>query len=381
MWVKRWSACFEHTVNYVPSGDTSAAITLIRPLLIFFMMLAHLFILDSEGVLNRALPLTLDNWLTVFLKSILSKSGVPLLSLISGYLAVYSLRNYGYFRLLLNKARRLLWPLVWANLLFILLITWPTQAANPAERPDLAIHPFNLYGWFQATFAFYKLPANQPLFFLKDLFTCFLLLPLLLAAARVRYLNFLVLVWMAYKCIYLKSVFILPVYPTWFFRFDIVFAFYTGMLLFLHGKSLVIASRKLNFALVGGFAAVCCAVGAIYVLLPKAEHNVLFLWLDFTVKVVSVFGSIALMSLLHANPGPFSRLLRYLSPYAYSMFLTHAFSFTFYHRLFLRHFGQPDFFGWSGSLYIVGIFAVAIALAVGLRMAWGRLSTRVSSWA
>jgi succinoglycan biosynthesis protein ExoH len=317
----------------------------------------------------------------VFLKSILSKSGVPLLSLISGYLAVHSLRNYGYFRLLLNKTRRLLWPLVWANLLFILLITWPTQAANPGERPDLAIHPFNFYGWFQATFAFYKLPANQPLFFLKDLFTCFLLLPLLLAVARIRYLNLLVLVWMAYKCIYLKSVFILPIYPTWFFRFDIVFAFYAGMLLFLHGKPLVIARRKLNFALVGGFAAVCCGVGAIYVLLAKAEHIVLFLWLDFAVKVVSVFGSIALMSLLHANPGPFPRLLRFLSPYAYSMFLTHAFSFTFYHRLFLRYFGQPEFFGWSGSIYILGILAVAISLAVGLRMAWGRLLTRASSWA
>jgi hypothetical protein len=114
--------------------------------------------------------------------------------------------------------------------------------------------------------------------------------------------------------------------------------------------------------------------------LPKADYNVLFLWLDFTVKVVSVFGSIALMSLLYANPGPFPRLLRYLSPYAYSMFLTHAFSFTFYHRLFLRYVGEPEFFGWSGSLYVVGIFAVAISLAVGLRMAWGR-ATRASSWA
>lgn len=366
-------------MNYVPSRETSAAINLARPLLIFFMMLAHLFILNSAAVLNGAMPLSVDNWLIVFLKSIVSKSGVPLLSLISGYLAVYSLRNYGYFRLLLKKARRLVWPLVWANLLFILLITWPAQAANPGERPDLAIHPFNLYGWFQATFAFYKLPANQPLFFLKDLFTCFLLLPLLLVVARIRYLNFLVLPWMAYKCIYLQSVFILPVYPTWFFRFDIVFAFYCGMLLFLHGKPLVIGNRALNFALVGGFAAVCCAVGAIYVLLPKPDYNSLFLWLDFTVKVVSVFGSVALISLLYARQGAFSRLLRYLSPYAYSLFLTHAFSFHFFHRAFLQFFGKPEFFAWSGSLYIVGIFVTATVLAVGLRKAWGGLTTQVSS--
>lgn len=360
-------------MNFAPSRDTSAAITLIRPLLIFFMMLAHLFALDSATVLNGTLPLTLDHWLTVFLKSTLSKSGVPLLSLISGYLAVYSLRNYGYFRLLVKKSRRLLWPLVWANLLFILLITWPLQAADPGERPDLAIYPFNVYGWFQATFAFYKLPANQPLFFLKDLFTCFLLLPLLLVLARTRYLNLIAVVWMAYKCIYLQSVFILPVYPTWFFRFDIVFAFYCGMLLFLHYKPLVIANRTLNLVLICGFAAVACAASVVYVLLPNAQHTSLFLWLDFTVKVVSVLGSIGLMSLLNARPCWLTRLLRGLSPYAYSMFLTHAFSFHYTHRLFLQFFGEPEFFGWSGCFYIVGIFVTATLLAIGLRIAWGAL--------
>jgi hypothetical protein len=113
--------------------------------------------------------------------------------------------------------------------------------------------------------------------------------------------------------------------------------------------------------------------------LPGPDHNTLFLWLDFTVKVVSVFGSVALMSLLHARQGAFSRLLRYLSPYAYSLFLTHAFSFHFYHRLFLRFFGGPEFFGWSGILYIVGIFAVATVLAVVMRIAWEWLFSRVSS--
>ena len=152
--------------------------------------------------------------------------------MISGYLAIISLEKYGYFKLLVNKAKRLIWPLFWVNLLFIVLITYPTQAIDPNVRTDLKIYPFNLLGWFQATFAFYRLPANQPLFFLKDLYTCFLLIPILFYLAKIKYINLLLIVWMAYKCIYLKTVFVLPVFPTIFFRFDIVFAFYLGILLF-----------------------------------------------------------------------------------------------------------------------------------------------------
>ena len=366
-------------MSFVPPPQTSAAITIIRPLLILFMMLAHLFALDSDSLLLGESPLSVSNWLTVFLKSALAKSGVPLLSLISGYLAVHSLRNYGYFRLLGRKGKRLIWPLLWANLLYIVLITYPGQAANPNFRADLSIYPFDAYGWFQATFAFYKLPANQPLFFLKDLFTCFLLLPLLLAVARIKYVNFAVMLWMAWKCIYLDSVFLIPVYPLWFMRFDIVFAFYTGIVLFLHSKDLLIENRTLNFALMALFLLVATLASAVYVRYPKAEYLTLFLWLDFTVKVVSVVGCIALMSVLQSGGGAIAAGLRRLSPYAYSMFLTHAISFRLFHRAWTTLFGRPEFFGLSGVLYLLMIFVVATAAAIGLRVAWGRLVTRASS--
>lgn len=363
-------------MDYAPSRTTSSAIILIRPLLILLMMLAHLFILDHVAIMNSALPLSGENWLIVFLKSTLARSGVPLLSLIAGYLAVCSFHNYGYFRLLLRKARRLLWPMIWANLLFIVLFTWPGQAADPGERPDLAIHPFNLYGWFQATFAFYKLPANQPLFFLKDLFTCFLLLPLLLAAARIKYLNIAVLLWMAYKCVYLKAVFILPVYPLWFFRFDVVFAFYCGILLVLNHKTLVIENGRLNFGLLALFLLICALASALYVVLPQSEHVTLFLWLNFVVKLLSVLGCIALMSLLQGRANFFSRGLKWLSPYAYTLFLTHAISFTYFNRAYLSLFGAPEFFGPSGSLYLVGIFVSAVLVAIAARKAWRALISR-----
>ncbi|MDT8320763.1 MAG: acyltransferase family protein [Xanthomonadales bacterium] len=360
-------------MDYAPSRTTSSAIILIRPLLILLMMLAHLFVLDHASVMKSEMPLSGENWLIVFLKSALARSGVPLLSLISGYLAVYSFQNYGYFSLLLKKARRLLWPMIWANLLFIVLFTWPGQAADPGERPDLAIYPFNLYGWFQATFAFYKLPANQPLFFLKDLFTCFLLLPLLLAAARIKYLNIMVFLWMAYKCVYLKSVFILPVYPLWFFRFDVVFAFYGGILLALNHKALVIENRQISLALLLLFLLACVLASAAYVVLPQGQYVTLFLWLNFLVKVVSVFGCVALMGLLSKQSNFFTRGLRRLSPYAYALFLTHALSFTFFDRAYRTLFGTPEFFALGGNLYLVGIFISAVLVAIVAREAWLRL--------
>ena len=82
-------------MSFAPSSRTSSAITLIRPLLIACIMLAHLALLNSDAVLQGTAALNFDDWMTVFLKSTLAKSGVPLLSLISGYLAVRSLRQYG----------------------------------------------------------------------------------------------------------------------------------------------------------------------------------------------------------------------------------------------------------------------------------------------
>jgi len=104
------------THNFTHSEQTSAAIQIIRPLLIIFMTFAHISVVQQAGIMGDAALLNFDNWLTVFLKAAVAKSGVPLLSLISGYLAVASLEKYGYSGLLVNKAKRLIWPLIWANL-------------------------------------------------------------------------------------------------------------------------------------------------------------------------------------------------------------------------------------------------------------------------
>lgn len=364
-------------MNQSTRSRASSAIVIIRPVLILFMMFAHIIALDSWSVMSGAAPLNFDDWMSVFLESALAKSGVPLLSLISGYLAVRSLETYGYPVLLWRKAKRLIWPLFWSNLLFILLFTYPTQAVDAGHRPDLSIYPFDAYGWFQAIFVFYKMPANEPLYFLKDLYTCFILLPLLLLAARIRYFNLLVLAWMAWKCFVQDGVFLLPVFPFWFLRFDIVFAFYVGILLTVNRRKLLIDNRRLSAALVALLPVIWAAASAVYVVFAREDHLLLFQGMDFTVKVASVFGCVALMSLLSESNGLLARGLTWLSPYSYTLFLTHLFFFTAVHRWFVGAFGRPDFFGLSGTLYIVFGFLAAVGGAVVLRTVWVRWIRRV----
>lgn len=367
---------FEWQQGFLPSRQTAAGIRMIRPLLILLMTLAHLFIFNQLVWMDSAAALGADNWLTVFLKAGLAKSGVPLLSLISGYLAVVSLERYGFGKLLLSKARRLLWPLFWWNLFFIILITYPAQAQDASVRGDLQVYPFSAVGWLQACFAYYRLPANEPLFFLKDLYTCFLLLPLLLAVSRVRYLNLAVVCWMAWKCIYLKSAFFFEVYPLWFMRFDIVFAFYIGILLNAWRKELVITHIGINIGLVALFLLVTSLASAGYVVLARPDHLELFLWTDFIVKVCSVAGCIAIMSLLVSHRGKLSRLLEWLSPFSYMIFLSHAITFTLFTRLYLHFFPQPDLASIAGGLYVLSMLLTSVAVSVALKTLWSRLPVR-----
>jgi len=115
----------------------------------------------------------------------------------------------------------------------------------------------------------------------------------------------------------------------------------------------------------------------VYVVLAKPEHIELFLWLDFLVKLCSVLGCIAIMSLLAMNPGRVARFLEWLSPYAYTLFLTHLLVFTFFTRAWRSLAGEPDFFGFSGVAYILVMLFTAVTAAIVLKKGWGGMITRV----
>ncbi|MDH3926295.1 MAG: hypothetical protein OET41_17000, partial [Xanthomonadales bacterium] len=75
--------------------------------------------------------------------------------------------------------------------------------------------------------------------------------------------------------------------------------------------------------------------------------------------------------------GRIARLLEWLSPYAYSLFLTHLFVFTFFTRAWRNQLGEPDFFAASGVAYITVMLFTAVTAAIGLKAAWGWIVSRV----
>ncbi|KRB86225.1 hypothetical protein ASE00_05710 [Sphingomonas sp. Root710] len=105
----------------------------------------------------------------LYCQELFGRASVPLLSVISGYLMVQQHGAMNAATRLRKKARSLLIPLVGWNLIAVLLTTALTRHA-----------PYTTVGeWTNGLLAISKEPAIRPLYFLRDIFLCALLFPLI----------------------------------------------------------------------------------------------------------------------------------------------------------------------------------------------------------
>lgn len=362
-------------VPYRIPVETSLAIKTIRPILILFIVIAHLPLLDNSTLVETAEKWQLNSFLIIFLKNTFIKGGVPLLSFISGYLALITYLHRGYLSTIKNKTVRLLVPMFFMNLLFIILVTYPSQSANATFRPDLSIAPFDFFGWIQASVAFYRLPANAPLYFLKDLFVCFLILPLLFVVIKVRYLNILMLLWLVYKVYVVKTTFIIPFYPFIFFRIDILLAFYLGLMASYYHKSMPIFSLKLSVIVPVSYLLYCFFAAYLMLIFSPKEQPQLFLWLNFSIKLLGVMATIFLVRLLLYSPA-ITKYLGRLSKYSFTLFLTHVFSLGAV-RFFPFYYSLPLLNQWRGWLAVVLVLLFSVAVSIISYVLWHRLLNSV----
>lgn len=156
--------------------EVSQRIRLARVLCIFFVVYAHTYIGQPQAA---ALAFDLDgaiNLLKLILRDGFARVSVPLLGLISGYLAVDSYRKRGHRDIVRRKLDSLIYPMVlWSAAMLAVYAAAGLASGDTAFlREEL---PGSWLGWLNALLGISQAPFNGPLHFLRDVFVCFLLLP------------------------------------------------------------------------------------------------------------------------------------------------------------------------------------------------------------
>ena len=172
------------------AGNTlSSFFDLLRVVMVVSICWAHVPIAPGYAVTIG------DGMLGPLFKDVLSRAGVPMLTVVAGYLACASLQRKGVSGFYWHKVRRLALPfVVWnvAALLVLWLLSWGTGYVVPAE---ILVYD-SPAALFASMFGTNRIPLNAPLYFLRDLFLVALLTPLMgrLAVSVVASLLFVLVV-------------------------------------------------------------------------------------------------------------------------------------------------------------------------------------------
>lgn len=124
------------------------------------------------------------DWLRVFLGDALFRIGVPCLSAISGYLLFRKgFAAFDYTATIKSKTKTVLLPfLLWNGALFLAVLLIQRVGLGVGYFPDLwNASPREIISHGAAV---EELPVNVPLYFLRDLFVCILLSPVLALLVR-----------------------------------------------------------------------------------------------------------------------------------------------------------------------------------------------------
>lgn len=113
-----------------------------------------------------------------FLVHGLFRYGLPLLTAISGWLLFAAALDQRYGKLIANKTRTLVIPLIIWNLPLVLAIYLLQRYDLIWHSLGLKFHPFELTHWLNGVLSIFHAPVDYPLYFLRDLFALALLSPI-----------------------------------------------------------------------------------------------------------------------------------------------------------------------------------------------------------
>lgn len=113
-----------------------------------------------------------------FLVHGLFRYALPLLTAISGWLLFTAALDQRYGKLIANKTRTLLVPLIIWNLPLVLAIYLLQRYDLIWQSLGLKFYPFELTHWLNGVLSIFHAPVDYPLYFLRDLFVLALLSPI-----------------------------------------------------------------------------------------------------------------------------------------------------------------------------------------------------------
>lgn len=154
--------------------DISGGIAAARVLAIFFMMYVHVW--PGIGFIRMNLAdMSGFQRIATFVIDVLGRSSVPLLTIISAFLLRKALGRRSWAEATVGKARTLIVPMTcWCAIFLMLASVVELAGSQRSALPEPALLPL-----LNSLFALTEMPAIAPLGFLRDLFVCTLLAPLL----------------------------------------------------------------------------------------------------------------------------------------------------------------------------------------------------------
>lgn len=329
----------------------SERVALARVICIFFMTFVHVQPGIAENVYDR--PAGLFDIVYFVLTRLIGLSSVSLLSVVSGYFVVSSLERAGTLRLAGSKARTLVVPLVsWNVVMLALLFGYGLLSGHWRDMPE----PTAL-GIANAFLAVTEWPLVVPLWFLRDLFVCCLLSPLVVAGLRrAPLLLFAALV--AYT-LFGSDLYLMQ-------RPQLLLFFALGMWLRIAALDEQAIDRATRPLLVGFvvMVAIFLSIRIERVLLGEMDEA-LRTGLDTLLRITmaaAVWQLTGLVRRMRAAPA-----LLWLEPYAFFLFCSHAILFNFGGILLRRVFGNYGSDLFAISFFLQPFMALAAAV-IGLQI-------------
>ncbi len=256
------------------TANVSSRINLMRIVLISGIVFVHIPFDTDSSPFNGAYGLF--DWFRVFLRDSLFRVGVPCLSAISGYLLFrHGTAKLDYGKTVRRKAKTVLLPfLLWNSAFFLFVLILQYFGIGDGFLPDLSNASPRMLSTL--LFAIEGTPINLPLYFLRDLFVCILLSPLLaMLISRFPFLTLAGLLLLA----------ALPIPLGIVLRNSILFSFSFGIYLSLHRVDLTIIDRYA--AVIGPAFIALAALLATAAYLTGPEFP---LWLEISRNLMVIVG-------------------------------------------------------------------------------------------